>query len=80
MKNYNHNKIHNNSIRSTMKGKGYIQTFVWIPKNRKADIQTVAKHYRDKQKLHILLSLPFLKTYKRFTLLWIDVLLMPRIK
>jgi hypothetical protein len=80
MKTYDNPKTRNNKIRENMKAKGFIQTFVFIPSNRKDVIQTVAKHCRTNKWLTVMIAIPFMKRSRTFGILGIRLVLMPGIR
>lgn len=77
MKGYGNPKIRNNQMREDMKAKGYVQTFVFIPANRKANIQAVANFCQGTSIAIMMLRVPFMRRARSFGILGFNLVLMP---
>lgn len=77
MKGYGNPKTRNNQMRDDMKAKGYVQTFVFVPANRKANIQAVAQYCQGANISTLMLRVPFMRRARSLGILGFNLVLMP---
>ena len=77
MKGYGNPKTRNNQMREDMKAKGYVQTFVFVPANRKATIQAVAHFCQGTNIITMMIRVPFVERARSFGILGFNLVLMP---